>query len=132
QLAPEVSLLSRVGYVDEQLARLDRAAARAPHSPARLFRAFVLARLPERFHRGNEAVRELETLASPDAKLPLVVMHDVHLALAKAYANVGRAADARTALVRSGYQTLDGDPAPLTTAIAVSPREGTRYEPEAF
>jgi glyoxylase-like metal-dependent hydrolase (beta-lactamase superfamily II) len=132
QLAPEVPLLSRADYVDAQLARLDRAAGRAPHSAARLFRAFVLARLPERFHRAAQAVGELELLASPEAKLPLVVMHDVHLALANAYAAVGRGDEARRALARSGYAALDGGPAPLTTAISVSPRDGTRYEAESF
>jgi len=77
QLAPEVSLLSRIGHVDRALARLDDAATRAPTSAARLFRAFVLARLPERFDRGAQAVTELEALVKPEAQLPLVVMHNI-------------------------------------------------------
>jgi glyoxylase-like metal-dependent hydrolase (beta-lactamase superfamily II) len=130
QLAPEVSLLSREAYVNRALAKLDDAARRAPRSPARLFRAFVLARLPERFHRRDEAVRELEALTSPEANLPLIVRHDTYLALAIAYDAVGRAGDSRAALARSGYASLAGAPAALTTAISVTPHAGTRYTPE--
>jgi len=129
QLAPEVALLSREAYVNRALAKLDDAARRAPQSPARLFRAFVLARLPERFHRQGEAVRELETLTSRDANLPLIVRHDAQLALAIAYAGVGRTADSNAALARSGYASLAGGPA-LTTQISVMPHAGTRYTPE--
>ena len=127
QLAPEVSLLGREAYVNRALAKLDDAARRAPNSPARLFRAFVIARLPARFHRADEAVRELEALAV--ANVPLIVRHDVQLALAVAYANVGRSADSARALARSGYTSLAGAPAALTTQISVMPRDGTRYTP---
>jgi glyoxylase-like metal-dependent hydrolase (beta-lactamase superfamily II) len=132
QLAPEVSVLSRVSYVESALREMDEAVKRAPRSPARLFRAFVLARLPARFGRQAEAVTELEELTSPGAGLPLVVQHDTFLALALAYTAVGRTDDAAKALARSGYPSLAQNPVALTTQISVNLRDGTRYVPPSF
>ncbi len=132
QLAPEVQLLGRVAYVERALAKLDDAARRAPRGPARLFRALVLARLPARFHRGDEAVRELELLAAPDSGVPLLVRRDVLLALAIAYDGIGRARDAAATLARSGYASLAGDPVKMTTQISVTRDGGTRYVPPRF
>jgi hypothetical protein len=113
-------LLGRIAHVDAALAKLDHAAQRAPRSAARLFRAFVLARLPARFDRTAQAVEELEALTAPNAQLPLIVMHDTYLALAQAYANVGRTQTPRARWLL-GLPLATGAPVALATMFSVSP-----------
>ncbi|MGH7313953.1 MAG: MBL fold metallo-hydrolase [Candidatus Rokuibacteriota bacterium] len=126
--ASEVSLLRRAAWVNEAVARLDRAVALEPGLP-RYFRGLVLAELPRSFGKAEAAVTDLEWVLQKKDNFPNGLRRSVYRGLARAYTTLGREADAKRALERSGYSSLDPAAPVFTTDASVSAREGFRFRP---
>ncbi len=126
RVADQVSLFRRVAWVNEAVAKLDRAAAAEP-GLTRYFRGLVLAELPERFGRAEAAVTDLEWVLQNRGRFPHGLRRSVYRALARAYTTLGREADAEAALERSGYPSLDPGLPLFTTDSSVTAGEGFRF-----
>jgi glyoxylase-like metal-dependent hydrolase (beta-lactamase superfamily II) len=126
--AGEVSLLRRVAWVNEAVAKLDRAVALEPGLP-RYFRGLVLAELPRSFRKAEAAVADLEWVLQNKERFPHGLRRSVYRGLARAYTTHGREADAKSALERSGYASLDPMLPVFTTDASVSARDGLRFRP---
>src|SRR5262249_30653398 len=68
--AGTVSLFRRVGWVNDAVAKLDRAVALEPGLP-RYLRGVVLAGLPERFGKAQAAVDDLTWVLANEARFPV-------------------------------------------------------------
>ncbi len=129
--AGEVPLLQRVAWVNEALAKLDRA-VRQGSGLTRYFRGTVLAQLPAEFGKAAAAVVDLEWVLQNQERFPLGFRRNVYRALAQAYTLLGREKEAEAALQRSGYASLDPT-LPLFTANSwVTAKEGFRFSPPRF
>lgn len=126
--AGDVSLLRRVAWVNEAVAKLDRAVALEPGLP-RYFRGLVLAELPRSFRKAEAAVADLEWVLQNKERFPHGLRRSVYRGLARAYTTRGREADAKSALERSGYASLDPMLPVFTTDASVSARDGLRFRP---
>jgi len=124
--AGQVSLLRRTAWVNEAVAKLDRAVTLEPGLP-RYFRGLVLAELPRSFRKAEAAVADLDWVLENKERFPQGLRRSVHRGLARAYTTLGREADAKSALERSGYASLDGTLPVFTTDASVSAREGFRF-----
>lgn len=128
RIAGDVSLFRRIAWVDEAVGKLDRAVARDPGLP-RYFRGLVLAGLPARFGKAEAAVADLGWVLENKERFPVGLRRGAHRALARAYTTLGREAEARAALERSGYPSLDPALPLFTTDSSVTAREGFRFRP---
>ncbi len=101
--ANEVPLLQRVAWVQDATGKLDRAVTLAKDGGLeRYLRGFVLAELPARFGRAASAVSDLEWMLAHRAQFPPGLSRGAYAGLAKAYATLGRRAEADEARARAG------------------------------
>jgi glyoxylase-like metal-dependent hydrolase (beta-lactamase superfamily II) len=124
RLAPEIPLLDRVAWVEDAIAKLDRAAAHG--GVATVFRGFVFAELPPRFARAGQAVQDLEAALAHADHYPPGFRRGIWRELARAYATLGRTADASRATARAG--TAATGPLLLTDS-SVNLEDGFRFGP---
>ena len=123
-----VFLLRRAAWVNDAVAKLDRAVAQQPGLP-RYFRGLVLAELPARFGKAAGAVDDLQWVLDNKDRFPVGVRRSVYRGLARAYTTLGREAEAQAALQRSGYPSLDPALPVFTTDGWVSAKDGFRFRP---
>jgi len=106
--AGQVPLLQRVAWVNEALAKLDRAVSQEA-GLSRYFRGIVLAQLPASFGKAEAAVADLAWVLQQQEGFPVGVRRSVYRALAQGYTSLGRASAAFAALARSGDPHLRQD-----------------------
>jgi glyoxylase-like metal-dependent hydrolase (beta-lactamase superfamily II) len=128
RLAGDVFLLRRIGWVNDAVAKLDRAVAQEPGVP-RYFRGLVLAELPARFGKATAAVDDLQWVLENKDRFPVGLRRTVYRGLARAYTTLGREAEAKVALERSGYPSLDPSLPVFTTDSWVTAKDGFRFRP---
>jgi glyoxylase-like metal-dependent hydrolase (beta-lactamase superfamily II) len=128
RVAGDVSLFRRVAWVNDALGKLDKAAGAEAGLP-RYFRGLVLAELPPRFAKAEAAVADLEWVLQNGERFPIGLRRSVHRGLARAYTTLGRDAEAKFALERSGYPSLDAALPIFTTDYAVNGTDGFRFRP---
>jgi glyoxylase-like metal-dependent hydrolase (beta-lactamase superfamily II) len=128
RVAGQVPLLRRTAWVNEAVAKLDRAVALDPGLP-RYFRGLVLAELPKSFRKSEAAVADLDWVLQNKDRFPHGLRRSVYRGLARAYTTLGRESEAKNALERSGYSSLDPALPVFTTDGSVSARDGFRFRP---
>lgn len=126
--AGQISLFRRVAWVDEAVAKLDRAVSLDPGLP-RYFRGLVLAELPRSFRKTDAAVADLNWVLQNKERFPIGLRRSVYRGLARAYTTLGRQAEAQGLLERSGYPSLDSTLPVFTSDFSVSATEGFRFRP---
>jgi glyoxylase-like metal-dependent hydrolase (beta-lactamase superfamily II) len=126
--AGEVSPLQREAWVHEALATLDRAVSQAS-GLTRYFRGTVLAQLPAEFGKADAAVADLDWVLQHQERFPVGFRRNVYRALAQAYTTLGRGGEAKTALERSGYPSLDPTLPLFTADYWVTAKDGFRFSP---
>ncbi len=131
RLAGHVSLFRRTAWVNEAVAKLDRAVMLEP-GLTRYFRGLVLAELPRSFGRAEAALLDLEWVLQNKERFPHGFRRSVHRALARAYTTLGRDGEAKAALGRSGYTSLDPSLPVFTADYSVAARDGFRFRPAAL
>jgi glyoxylase-like metal-dependent hydrolase (beta-lactamase superfamily II) len=131
RLAGQVPVLQRTAWVDEARAKLDRAVSQAS-GLTRYFRGTVLAQLPAEFGQAEAAVADLEWVLQYQERFPVGFRRNVYRALAQAYTLLGRGGEAKTALERSGYPSLDPTLPLFTADFWVTAKEGFRFNPPRF
>lgn len=128
RLADEVAVFRRVTWVNEAIAKLDRAVSQAP-GLTQYFRGLVLAQLPARFGKAEAAVADLEWVLQNKERFPLGLRRSVYRSLALAYTTLGRPAEAKAALDRSGSASLDSNVPIFTSDYWVTAKDGFRFRP---
>lgn len=128
RMAGQVPLLQRIAWVNEAVAKLDRAVSQEPGLTL-YFRGLVMAELPARFKKAEAAVADLEWVLQNKDHFPVGFRRSVYRALAKAYTTLGREAEAKAALDRSAYPSLDPKLPLFTTDYWVTPKDGFRFRP---
>jgi len=126
--ADSVSLFRRVAWVNDAVAKLDRAVALEPGLP-RYLRGVVLAGLPERFGKAQTAVEDLTWMLDNKERFPIGLRRGAYYGLAQAYTTLGREAPARDALARSGVSRLDPSQPVFIADFSLSARDGFRFRP---
>jgi glyoxylase-like metal-dependent hydrolase (beta-lactamase superfamily II) len=126
--AGSVSLFRRVAWVNDAVAKLDRAVALEPGLP-RYLRGIVLAGLPERFGKAQAAVDDLTWMLDNKQRFPVGLRRGAYYGLAQAYTTLGREAQAKEALTRSGASRLDATQPVLIADFSVSAQDGFRFRP---
>jgi glyoxylase-like metal-dependent hydrolase (beta-lactamase superfamily II) len=126
--AGDVFLLRRSAWVNAAVAKLDRAVSRDPGVP-RYFRGLVLAELPARFQKADAAVADLQWVLDNKERFPVGLRRSVHRGLARAYTTLGRDREAKAALERSGFSSLDPSLPIFTTDAWVTAKDGFRFRP---
>src|SRR5215468_4512325 len=126
--AGTVSLFRRVAWVNDAVGKLDRAAALDPGLP-RYLRGVVFAGLPERFGKAQAAVDDLTWVLANKGRFPPGLQRGVHYGLAQAYTTLGREAQAKEALAKSGAPRLDPAQPVFIADFSVSARDGFRFRP---
>ena len=126
--AGEVSLFRRVAWVNDAIAKLDRAVTLDP-GLSRYLRGVVLAGLPARFGKAQTAVDDLRWVLDNKDRFPVGLRRGVYAGLASAYTTLGRDEDARDALARVGLARLDPSQPVLTLDGSVTARDGFRFRP---
>src|SRR4029078_7177075 len=96
RLTTSQSLIQRVAWLKDAIAKLDRAVAMAPGLTT-YFRGLVLADAPRLFGRADAAVADLEWVLANREHFPSGLLRSVYRALARAYTTLGRTAQAHTA-----------------------------------
>jgi glyoxylase-like metal-dependent hydrolase (beta-lactamase superfamily II) len=124
KMADQVPLLSRVAWVDEAVATLDRANARGAVLP-RYLRALTLAGLPARFGAFDRAKGELDALMKLRDAFPFDPTRGLYRAYADAHRNAGKEAEAERWLRAAGAKTVD-DPVVLD-GQSIDGRDGFRF-----
>src|SRR5262245_10841671 len=128
RIAGQVPLLRRTAWVNDAVAKLDGAVARDP-GLSRYFRGLVLAELPKSFKKTEAAVADLDWVLQNKERFPLGLRRSVYRGLARAYTTLGKESEAKSALERSGYASLDPTQPVFTTDASVSARDGYRFRP---
>ena len=128
RMAGQVPLLQRIAWVKEAAAKLDRAVSQEP-GITRYFRGLVLAELPPRFGKAEAAVSDLEWVLLNKDAFQVGLRRSVYRALAQAYTALGRGAEAKAALDRSGLPSLDPTIPFFTTDSWVNTKDGFRFRP---
>ena len=124
RLADEVPLLQRVAWVEAAAGKLDRAVAQSHGGGLeRFLRGYVLAELPARFGRAGTAVADLEWMLANREQFPPGLSRGAYAGLAKAYATLGRTAEAVAARAKVSPGEL------LLTDFSVSAEDGFRFGP---
>src|SRR5262245_56034439 len=126
--ADSVSLFRRVAWVNEAVAKLDRAGALDPGLP-RYLRGVVLAGLAERFGKAQTAVEDLMWVLDNKERFPVGLRRGVYYGLAQAYTTLGREPQAKGALARSGASRLDPTQPVFIADFSLSARDGFRFRP---
>jgi glyoxylase-like metal-dependent hydrolase (beta-lactamase superfamily II) len=126
--ADSISLFRRVAWVNDAVAKLDRAVALDPGLP-RYLRGVVLAGLPPRFGKAQAAVEDLTWMLNNKERFPVGLRRAAYYGLAQAYTTLGRDAEARAALARSGVSRLDTAQPVFIADFSVSVRDGFRFRP---
>ncbi len=126
--AGDVSLFRRVAWVNDAVAKLDRAVALEPGLP-RYLRGVVLAGLPARFGKAQAAVEDLTWMLDNKERFPVGLRRGAYYGLAQAYTTLGREPDARQALARSGASRLDTTEPVFIADFSLSARDGFRFRP---
>lgn len=126
--AGDVSLFRRVAWVNDAIAKLDRAVAQDP-GLSRYLRGVVLATLPERFGKAQTAVQDLRWVLDNKERFPVGLRRGVYAGLASAYTTLGRGEEARDALARAGLSRVDPTQPVLTLDGSVTARDGFRFRP---
>ena len=126
--ANSISLFRRVAWVNDAVAKLDRAVALEPGLP-RYLRGIVLAGLPSRFGKAQAAVEDLTWMLDNKERFPVGLRRAAYYGLAQAYTTLGRDAEARAALARSGASRLDTAQSVFIADFSVSARDGFRFRP---
>ena len=126
--AGDVSLFRRVAWVNDAVAKLDRAVALEPGLP-RYLRGVVLAGLPARFGKAQAAVEDLTWMLDNKERFPVGLRRGAYYGLAQAYTTLGREPDARQALARSGASRLDTTQPVFSADFSLSARDGFRFRP---
>ena len=121
RLAPEVPLLSRVSWVEQAIAKLDRAAA-ADGLP-RYLRGLVFVELPQRFGRTQQGVQDLEAMLSNADKFPPGLRRGAWRGIALGQALLGHTDKAEEARRNGGGSDT------LLTDFSVSAAAGFRFAP---
>ena len=128
RMAGQVFLFRRAAWVKDAIAKLDRA-AETGHPITRYCRGVALAEVPARFGRAESAVAELQWVLQQPDSFPPGLRRSVYRGLARAYTTLGRATEAKAALERSGYVSLDPALPQFTTDYSVTARDGFRFRP---
>jgi len=128
RMAGQVPLLQRIAWVNEAVAKLDRAVSQEP-GLTRYFRGLVLAELPPRFGKAEAALSDLEWVLQNKESFPVGLRRSVYHSLALAYTTLGRGVEAKAALDRSGHPALDSTLPFFTTDHWVKAKEGFRFRP---
>lgn len=126
--ADNVSLFRRVAWVNDAVAKLDRAVVLEPGLP-RYLRGIVLAGLPERFGKARAAVEDLTWMLDNKGRFPVGLRRGAYYGLAQAYTTLGRQLEAREALARSGASRLEPTQPVFIADFSVSARDGFRFRP---
>jgi glyoxylase-like metal-dependent hydrolase (beta-lactamase superfamily II) len=126
--ASNISLFRRVAWVNDAVGKLDRAVALDPGLP-RYLRGIVLAGLPGRFGKAQTAVDDLTWMLDNKDRFPVGLRRGAYYGLAQAYTTLGREADAREALARSGVSSLSDSRPVFIADFSLSAREGFRFRP---
>src|SRR5262245_642390 len=126
--ADSVLLFRRVAWVNDAVAKLDRAVALDPGLP-RYLRGVVLAGLPERFGKAQSAIEDLTWVLDNKERFPVGLRRGAYYGLAQAYTTLGRAAQARDVLARSGASRLEPAQPVFIADFSLSARDGFRFRP---
>src|SRR5215510_8701519 len=126
--ADTVSLFRRVAWVNDAVAKLDRAVALEPGLP-RYLRGVVLAGLPERFGKAQTAIEDLTWVLDNKERFPVGLRRGTYYGLAQAYTTLGREPQIRDALARSGASRLDPTQPVFIADFSLSARDGFRFRP---
>src|SRR5215469_15464063 len=126
--ANSISLFRRVAWVNDAVVKLDRAVALDPGLP-RYLRGIVLAGLPARFGKAQAAVEDLTWMLDNKERFPVGLRRAAYYGMAQAYTTLGRDAEARAALARSGASRLDTGQPVFIADFSVSARDGFRFRP---
>jgi glyoxylase-like metal-dependent hydrolase (beta-lactamase superfamily II) len=126
--AGDVSLFRRIAWVNDAVAKLDRAVALDP-GLSRYLRGVVFAGLPPRFGKAATAEGDLRWMLDNKDRFPVGLRRGAYAGLAGAYATLGRDADARAALAKAGLARLDPSQPVLTVDGSISERDGFRFRP---
>src|SRR5215475_7260611 len=126
--AGTISLFRRVAWVNDAVAKLDRAVALDPGLP-RYLRGTVLAGLPERFGKAQAAIDDLTWVLANKERFPVGLRRGAYYGLAQAYTTLGREAQAKDALAKSGASRLDAAQPVFIADFSVSARDGFRFRP---
>jgi len=120
------SLIQRLPWLNDAIAKLDRAVTQAPGLTT-YFRGLVLADAPGLLRRADAAVADLEWVLANRAQFPNGLLRSVYRALAKAYTTLGRTAQAHTALEHSGYPSLSAEEPQFVTDVSMTANDGFRF-----
>jgi glyoxylase-like metal-dependent hydrolase (beta-lactamase superfamily II) len=126
RVASSVWLLRRVSWVEDAIGKLDRAVARDP-GLSRFFRGLVLAELPSRFDKAGAAIADLEWVLKNQEHFPPGLRRAVYRGLAKAHTTLGHEHEAREALERTGYASLDDSQPLFLTDGWVTAQDGYHF-----
>lgn len=128
RLSDRVSLLRRISWVKEAIAKLDRAASR-DDGLSRYFRGVVFSQLPARFGRAETAVADLSWALQDQDWFPLAseLRRSIYHSLAAAYTTLGQDSAAQDARRRSGSESLDGEGEFFVWDSWVTAKDGFRF-----
>ena len=125
---PACSSCAGTAWVNAAVVKLDSAVGRDPGLP-RYFRGLVLAELPAHFDKADAAVADLQWVLDNKDRFPVGLRRSVHRGLARTYTTLGRDREAKAALERSGYPSLDPSLPIFTTDAWVTAKDGFRFRP---
>jgi glyoxylase-like metal-dependent hydrolase (beta-lactamase superfamily II) len=127
RVAGDVPLLRRVAWVEDAIHKLDEGVAADP-TLGRLARGLVLAELPPRFGKAQQAVDDLQATLAHAAQLPLGLDRGLYRALAAAHRTLGDEARSREMLARAGLPSLEDPGMPRVLGdISVDAARGFRF-----
>ena len=118
--------IQRLPWLNDALAKLDRAVAQAPGLTT-YFRGVALADAPAVLGHADAAVADLEWVLAHRELFPNGLLRGVYRALAKAYSTLGRTAQAQIALERSGYASLSDNAPQFITDAWMTAADGYRF-----
>ena len=127
RLAPQVPLLRRVAWIDDAIAKLDGGVAAEPVR-GRLLRGMVLAELPARFGKAQQAIDDLQSSLAQPGLGPFGLERGMYRGLAAAYHTLGDEQRSRAMLARAGLPSLnDGGEPRIAADLSVSADRGFRF-----
>jgi len=127
RLAPQVFLPRRVAWVEDAIRKLDAEAAAEPER-GRFLRGIVLAELPARFGKAQQAIDDLQASLVQPALGPFGLERGMYRGLAAAYHTLGDEPRSRAMLARAGLQSLnDADQPRVAGDLSVSADGGFRF-----
>jgi glyoxylase-like metal-dependent hydrolase (beta-lactamase superfamily II) len=124
RMATQVPLLRRVSWVEDALAKMDRAAAL--DGLARYLRGLVGAQLPDRFGRAQQARDDLQWMLANAASFPPGLRRGAYLSLATLHRAAGRTSAAEEMQRRAGGPLRPGEPLILND-LSITRAGGARF-----